>query len=278
MVGSSPRAAAAYEALRPRLKYRLPASGTAVGKIVRRRSARGTRDPPSAQHPKRDRAIRPTRLSAVNFVIGERRFRPKTTSSLYGGKILIKMHDYEAAYRNFSLDALESRVLLGGLDRGLALGAWSPATTALNCLQAIWSYLQNRRGREAAMTSLFASLARWRPYALSVLRIVVALLFIQHGLAKFFNFPTVFTGTLSSLLFAQGLTEVIGGLLLLVGIWSRIVAFILSGDMAMVHAPKSVYPLANGGDLAIVFCFVFLYIACAGSGPWSVDHTVLKSE
>jgi putative oxidoreductase len=132
------------------------------------------------------------------------------------------------------------------------------------------------------MTSLFASLARWRPYALSLLRIVVALLFIQHGLAKFFNFPTVFAGTLSPLLFAQGLIEVIGGLLLLVGIWSRIVAFILSGDMAvayfMVHAPKSVYPLANGGDLAIVFCFVFLYIACAGSGPWSVDHTVMKSE
>lgn len=87
---------------------------------------------------------------------------------------------------------------------------------------------------------------------LSLLRIVVALFFIQPGLAKFFNFPTVFTGTLSPLLFAQGLIEVIGGLLLLVGIWSRIVAFILSGDMAvpyfMVHTPKSVYPLANGGD------------------------------
>ncbi len=123
---------------------------------------------------------------------------------------------------------------------------------------------------------------KWRPQLLSLLRIVAALLFIQHGTAKFFNFPSPGPASLSTLFFVQGLLEFAGGLLLLVGAFTRIVAFILAGDMAvayfMAHYPKSFYPIVNGGDLAILFSFVFLYIFFSGPGPWSVDRAVLKQE
>jgi putative oxidoreductase len=115
------------------------------------------------------------------------------------------------------------------------------------------------------MNSLYAGMERFRPTVLSILRIVAALLFLQHGLSKVFCFPFL---------------ETVGALLLLVGAYTRIVAFILSGEMAfayfMAHAPRSFYPLANGGEGAILFCFIFLYIAFAGGGSWSVDRVVLK--
>jgi putative oxidoreductase len=79
----------------------------------------------------------------------------------------------------------------------------------------------------------------------------------------------------------QGVIEVVGGALLLLGLFTRFVAFILSGNMAvaywMIHAPKSVYPALNGGDAAILYCFVFLYIAAAGGGPWSIDNLLKRS-
>jgi putative oxidoreductase len=129
---------------------------------------------------------------------------------------------------------------------------------------------------------LTARLERWRPYALSVLRIIVALLFLQHGLQKFFGFPIAGPPTLSALIILAAAIELFGGLLLLVGLFTRWVAFIMSGEMAiayfMAHAPKSFYPVANGGDLAILFCFVFFYLFFAGGGPWSVDHVVLKRD
>jgi putative oxidoreductase len=132
------------------------------------------------------------------------------------------------------------------------------------------------------MTSFYASLERWRPQILSILRIVVALLFIQHGTQKFFGFPGGGGGSLSTLSFIQGVLEFGGGILLLLGVYTRLVAFILSGDMAvayfMAHYPSSFYPIVNKGDLAILFSFVFLYIFFAGGGAWSVDRSVLKQE
>ena len=119
--------------------------------------------------------------------------------------------------------------------------------------------------------------AIWSPRMLSVLRIMAALLFIQHGTQKFFGFPPPASPGpgLTTLLVVQGLLELVGGFLLLIGFFTRPVAFILAGDMAvayfMRHAPRSFFPVLNGGDLAILFCFVFLYLFVAGGGVWSVD-------
>jgi putative oxidoreductase len=117
------------------------------------------------------------------------------------------------------------------------------------------------------------------PYALSILRIITSLLFLEHGLSKVFGFPVPGPQLAGLLIFAAAL-ETIGGLLLLVGAFSRIVAFILSGEMAfayfMAHAPRSLFPIANGGDAAILFCFVFLYLAFAGGGSWSVDRVIFR--
>ncbi|MGE0239014.1 MAG: DoxX family protein [Parvibaculaceae bacterium] len=124
----------------------------------------------------------------------------------------------------------------------------------------------------------FMFLSRWSPQLLSVLRIIAALLFFAHGSAKYFGFPSVemlanvppmSPGGIA------GLLELIGGALLVIGLFSRLAAFVLSGLMAvayfMAHAPQNFHPILNGGELAIMFCFVFLYIAAAGPGPWSVD-------
>jgi putative oxidoreductase len=119
----------------------------------------------------------------------------------------------------------------------------------------------------------------WGPRALSVLRIVAALLFIEHGSAKLLGFPDVpmFENLdLFSLLGLAGVLEFFGGLLLLVGLFTRPVAFILSGEMAfayfMAHAPRNFFPVINEGDAAILYCFIFLYIAIVGGGVWSVDY------
>jgi len=118
----------------------------------------------------------------------------------------------------------------------------------------------------------------WSPRVLSVLRIVTAFLFMMHGTAKLFHVPhqAMFDNLqLMSLIGVQGVLEAGGGVLLLIGLLSRPVAFILSGDMAvayfMSHWPKGWLPLLNGGDLAVLFCFVFFYLWVAGPGPWSVD-------
>ena len=119
---------------------------------------------------------------------------------------------------------------------------------------------------------------RYSGQALSVLRIVAALLFLLHGTSKLFGFPPspMPAPEPGSLLWLGALLEMVGGSLLLVGFFSRPIAFILSGEMAvayfMFHAPKSLYPSVNEGDAAILFCFVFLYIALAGPGPWAVDR------
>jgi putative oxidoreductase len=112
---------------------------------------------------------------------------------------------------------------------------------------------------------------------LSVLRIVTALLFMEHGTQKLLGFPPSPNPgpPLASLLGVQGVIELVGGFLLLIGLFTRPVAFILAGDMAvayfMSHAPNSFFPILNRGDAAILYCFVFLTLFVAGSGAWSVD-------
>jgi putative oxidoreductase len=127
------------------------------------------------------------------------------------------------------------------------------------------------------MNGLYTTLERYRPYILSILRIVVGLLFLEHGLSKVFNFPAPSpVPSLRGLLILAAILETIGAALFLVGAFTRIVAFILSGEMAlayfMAHAPRAFYPVVNGGELAVIYCFLFLYFAFAGGGPLSVDR------
>jgi putative oxidoreductase len=133
------------------------------------------------------------------------------------------------------------------------------------------------------MNGLYATLERYRPYILSILRIVVGLLFLEHGLSKVFNFPAPSpVPSLSGLLILAAILETIGAALFLVGAFTRIVAFILSGEMAlayfMAHAPRAFYPVVNGGELAVIYCFLFLYFAFAGGGPLSVDRAALNQS
>ena len=128
------------------------------------------------------------------------------------------------------------------------------------------------------------TLAAWTPRALSVLRIVTGLLIIQHGLGKIIGFPA-FPAYANvqplSLIGAAGFIELIGGALLILGLWTQPVAFILSGEMAfayfIAHAPKDFHPLLNGGTLAALYCFTCLYLSTAGAGPWSLDASMKKA-
>lgn len=130
------------------------------------------------------------------------------------------------------------------------------------------------------------SLDRFAGPLLSALRIVSALLFIEHGTAKLFQFPPseMFAQAppIGSLMWIAGVLEAGGGALLLLGLFTRPVAFVLSGMMAvaywMAHAPQAFYPMQNQGDAAILFCFVFLYFVAAGGGPWSLDSLLGKKS
>ena len=119
----------------------------------------------------------------------------------------------------------------------------------------------------------------WSERMLSILRIVAALLYLEHGLAKFFGFPHVANFdnlNLVSLIGAAGLIEIIGSALLLLGLFTRVAAFIMSGEMAfayfMSHAPRGFFPILNNGEVAVLYCFLFLYFAVAGGGAWSLDQ------
>jgi putative oxidoreductase len=119
--------------------------------------------------------------------------------------------------------------------------------------------------------------ATWSPRLLSVVRIIAGLLFMQHGLTKYFGFPVASPAgfQMLSLAGAAGAIEIIAGGLVAIGLFARIAAFLASGEMAigyfMYHFPRGFFPQANGGELAIFFCFIFLYIAVEGGGPWSID-------
>ncbi len=123
----------------------------------------------------------------------------------------------------------------------------------------------------------------WAPRVLSLLRIIAALLFLEHGLMKVFNFPAAQEGApnpLPMMLIVAAWLEIVGGGLVALGLFTRPVALLLSGQMAiayfLAHAPASFYPALNGGEPAILFSFVFLYLAVAGGGIWSLDALVRK--
>jgi putative oxidoreductase len=122
--------------------------------------------------------------------------------------------------------------------------------------------------------------AKWSPHLLSVLRIITALLFMLHGGQKLFGFPAPPGSEIAlfSLMGLAGILEFFGGLFILLGLFTRPVAFLLSGQMAvayfMAHAPEGFWPVLNHGELAVLYCFIFLYLSLAGGGPWSLDRVV----
>ena len=129
-----------------------------------------------------------------------------------------------------------------------------------------------------------STLELWTPRILAALRIITALLFMEHGLMKLFEFPGPQPGAptpLPLILQVAAWMEVIGGSLLVIGLFTRPVAFLLSGEMAaayfMAHAPQNFFPALNGGDAAILFSFIFLYFAFAGAGAWSADGALRGS-
>jgi putative oxidoreductase len=125
---------------------------------------------------------------------------------------------------------------------------------------------------------MFDRFSAYRPQALAALRIVAALLFIEHGTQKFIDFPPAEQpfGDLMNILGVAGVLEVVGGVLILIGLFTRPVAFVLCGFMAvayfMAHAPQSFFPINNRGDAAVLFCFVFLYLTAAGPGAFALDN------
>jgi len=130
----------------------------------------------------------------------------------------------------------------------------------------------------------FVWLSRWQPQLLALLRIFTGLLFLEHATQKFFAFPAPFPmpGPLPTILIAAGVVELTAGVLVTIGLFTRIAAFLAAGEMAvayfMMHFPKSFWPAVNMGEAAILYCFVFLFIAAAGPGAWSLDRLLFKRE
>ena len=129
-----------------------------------------------------------------------------------------------------------------------------------------------------------SALKSFQPVVLSVLRIVAAYLFLLHGTAKFFSFPMSMGGVPEGLMLVAGILEIVGGILLILGLFTRPAAFILSGQMAvayfMAHASSGnvLFPLVNHGESAVLFCFVFLYLAVVGGGAWALDNAFGKDK
>ncbi|MDK4700670.1 DoxX family protein [Rhizobium sp. CNPSo 4062] len=126
---------------------------------------------------------------------------------------------------------------------------------------------------------------KWTPHVLAILRIVTALLFLEHATMKFFQFPAAIPGVtypLPAIMLAAGAIEIVTGLLMTVGLFTRIAAFVASGEMAaaywMAHAPQGFWPALNMGEAAIMFCFIFLFIAFAGAGSWALDNILRPSS
>jgi len=132
------------------------------------------------------------------------------------------------------------------------------------------------------MSEVSAFWSRWSPALLSVLRIVAAFCFMEHGGMKLLGFPGAGDNKveLASLMGFAGILELVGGGFVLLGLFTRPVAFILAGEMAfayfMAHAPQGFWPVLNHGEAAVLYCFVFLYLSAAGGGPWSLDRALRR--
>jgi len=127
-------------------------------------------------------------------------------------------------------------------------------------------------------------LSRWQPQLLALLRIVTGLLFLEHATQKFFAFPAPFPmpGPLPPIEIAAGAIELIAGIFVTIGLFTRPIAFLAAGEMAvgyfMFHFPKGFWPAVNMGEAAILYCFAFLYIAAAGPGAWALDNLRRRNE
>ncbi|NKJ05732.1 DoxX family protein [Rhizobium sp. SG741] len=123
--------------------------------------------------------------------------------------------------------------------------------------------------------SVFERLSPYQPTALAILRVITALLFIEHGTQKLFGFPPA-PFTITTLFFVAGAIELVGGVLILFGLFTRPIAFLLSGEMAiayfMLHMQIDFFPANNQGDGAVLFCFIFLFLVFAGPGDWALDN------
>jgi len=126
---------------------------------------------------------------------------------------------------------------------------------------------------------------KWTPYVLAIVRIMTALLFLEHATMKFFQFPAAIPGVpypLPAIMLVAGAIEVVTGLLVTVGYYTRIAAFIASGEMAaayfMAHAPQGFWPALNMGEPAILLCFIFLYLAFAGPGAWALGNVLRPAK
>ena len=145
--------------------------------------------------------------------------------------------------------------------------------------------LGEEKSQAMSITSLTARWRSWAPYLLSILRIMTAFLFVQYGSTKLLALPAAImpgggTAPLTSLPGIAGALELVGGVLLLLGLFTRPVAFILAGEMAFAyfigHAPQGFWPVLNNGAPAVFYCFLWLYISSAGPGPWSIDALLAK--
>jgi putative oxidoreductase len=129
--------------------------------------------------------------------------------------------------------------------------------------------------------TVFRWLQRFSPQLLSLMRIAVGLTFVEHGTQKLLNFPVPRPGLSIPLLLFTGILETVGGALVTLGLKTRLFAFLLSGELAVgywwLHAPRSPFPMANGGEAMVLYCFVFLYLAALGAGPWSLDAQMKRA-
>jgi putative oxidoreductase len=136
---------------------------------------------------------------------------------------------------------------------------------------------------QSSTGSFPATLDRFAPYVLSILRILAGLLFLEHGMSKLLAWPQPLpTPPMFALIWCAGMIEMIGGTLVAVGLLTRLAAFVMSGEMAfayfMSHAPRASFPILNGGEAAILFCFIFFYLVFAGAGPLSLDALVWRKR